>query len=164
MTKSKIYDEYVHVSKDMDETLKRCLVNHMLVYNYSLQKLYDNPEVTFKSVLKDTINHTNFKGIAPIIHIALMNELYYQYKKFKRNIRVQKLITDLHYFTFISIGYASKNLEVNADRTVVKIKDVPGELICDEPLPRIEDDTLIYFNISYSNAEDRYKVSIHIAS
>lgn len=162
-TKNKIYDDYVTVTSSLDVILKKCLVNHMLIYNYSLQELYADSEISFKALMKKVRTHIRVKEITTYIDIALMSELYYQYKKFKKNIRIQKLITDIHYFTFISNGYNSKHLFVSPDRLTVRIRlfEDQGEFTLHEPLPELQENELIYFNISYSNAEDRYKISIH---
>ena len=161
MSNKNLYSEYIHVSADLDEALKRCFMNHLVLYNYSLSLLYDKPYSSFKDIMKQVDARIEEKNTTPIIHIALMNELYYQYKKFKRNIRVQKLVTDIQYFTFFSNGYNCRSMDVSEDRKSITLNDLPGVITLDKPLPELNDEEVVYINISYSNAEDKYKISMY---
>jgi len=156
-----IYNEYVIVTDDLNKTLKKCFMNHLVVYNYSLGILYENPETVFNSLIKTVTRYIKDKKIEPIIFQPLTNEIYYQYKKFKRNIRVQKLITDIQYFTFLSNGNKCKNLLINNEEMYISINNFEGKILLDKPLPEILENSITYINLSYSNMEDRYKLSIY---
>lgn len=159
--KNNLYNEYVDISPDLDTKLKKCFVNHMLLYNQALDYLHKNEELTFKSLKKQIINHLKDKQLTPIIEIALFNELYYQYKKFKRNVRIQKLITDVQYFSFLSKGYTTRSLVVNEDRKSITFEGFEGSIHLDKELPKINEEESFYINLSFSNIENRYMISIY---
>lgn len=156
-----IYNEYVIVTKDLDVSLKKCLMTHLVIYNFSLTLLYDNPEMTFKTLMKLITGYIEEKKIVSILELPLMNELYYQYKKFKKNIKIQKLVTDIQYFTFISKGYLCKNLVVSEDRQTIFINGFNGHIELDIPLPEINQNETVYINLSYSTNTDKYKISVY---
>lgn len=163
MTKN-IYNEYVEVTSDLDIILKKCFMNHLVIYNHSLGLLYNNSELNFKSLMKSVSNYITDKSINPILQLPLMSELYYQYKKFKRNIRIQKLVTDIQYFTFLCNGYECKNLLFNKEKDRIQIQGFIGEIKLPKPLPSIPFEQSIYLNLSYSNIEDKYKLSVYRAN
>ncbi len=155
--KKKLYDEYVDVSETFHCELRRCFINHLIIYNKSLAILHDLPETSFnvfKKQVKKIITDSNLK---PIIESALLNELYYQYKKFKRNIKIQKLITDIQYFTFLTNGYSCKSLRFEGNQ--ITFVDILGSVQLTTPLPDLSG-KLLYINFSYSNTENRYKLSL----
>ena len=156
-----IYNEYVVVTSDLDVTLKKCFMNHLVIYNHSLGILYNNSEMNFKSLMKSVSSYITEKSITPILQLPLMSELYYQYKKFKRNIRIQKLVTDIQYFTFLCNGYECKNLLFNKEKDRIQIQGFTGQIELSKPLPSISTDQAIYLNLSYSNIEDKYKLSVY---
>ena len=163
MTTNKIiYDNYVQVDESLDKYLKKCFVNHLVVYNYCLRLLYEDPELSFRNMKKLATQYLNDKQITQVLDTALFNELYYQQKKFKFNIRVQKLITDIQYFTFLVKDYQCKNFSVSEDRKSLRFNDTNGVMTMDKELPQLPSDTLVYLNISYSNVEDKYKLNIYL--
>lgn len=161
MTNRYLYNEYVDVDEELDRHLKKCFVNHLIVYNYCLKLLYDNPELSFRIMKKQAVQYLQEQGIAPVLDVALFNELYYQHKKFKFNIRVQKLITDIQYFTFLLKDYNCKNFALTSDLSQIHFEDLSGVLRLTKPLPPLPAETVVYLNLSYSNAEDKYKISIY---
>ncbi len=159
--KNKVYSRYMAVPDELDKKLKKVFMNHLVVYNYCLSALCDNPMMTFKDLKKHATQYVEAKQISPVFDLALYNELYYQYNKFKSNIRVQKLVTDIQYFTFLLKGYECKNVHISSDRARIEFSDVDGGVDLDEPLPELSSQDLTYLNISYSNQENRYKLSLH---
>jgi hypothetical protein len=162
--KTKLYSEYVDVSEELDKQLKRCFINHLVIYNYSLEQLLASPELNFKKLTKIVTEYVNSSKLTPVIDTAYMNELYYQYKKFKRNIRVQKKLTDIQYFTFITKQYKSKSIKYDTTENRIHVTELSGYIQLTEPLPRLNQDDIIYLNLSYSNNEDRYRISIYLSS
>ena len=163
MTTNKIiYDDYVQVDEVLDKYLKKCFVNHLVVYNHCLRLLYEDPELSFRNMKKQAIQYLRDNNITQVLDTALFNELYYQHKKFKFNIRVQKLITDIQYFTFLVKDYQCKNFTVSTDRQKLFFTDSAGVMSVHKELPQLSSDTLVYLNISYSNAEDKYKLNIYL--
>lgn len=159
--KNNLYNEYVNVTDNLSVTLKHCFVNHLIVYNKALAFLYDNEELTFKGLKKLIVKYLIEKNLNPIIEVALHNEIYYQYKKFKRNIKIQKLITDIQYFTFLCKGYSTKSIIVSDDRKTIKFEGFEGEISLDKELPLVSEDTLVYVNLSFSNIENKFMISIY---
>jgi hypothetical protein len=90
----------------------------------------------------------------------LFNELYYQYKKFtEKQIKTTKALSDIHYITFLVNGYDNKCFTVNDNKITIHGADGHIELIDD--LPTLTDDKrMLYFNISFSNQESKYHLSI----
>jgi hypothetical protein len=132
-----------------------------LVYNQALSYLHEDGEMTFKGLKKEINKYIAERKLTPIIEIALLNEIYYQYKKFKRNVKIQKLITDIQYFTFLCKGYSTRSLIVSDDKMTVKFEGFPGEVNLKKELPAITDDCTLYVNLSFSNIENKYKISIY---
>jgi len=161
---NKVYSCYLDVPESLDKKLKKIFMNHLVVYNHCLGVLCGNPETTFKGPKKQASQYVASKQIAPIFDLALYNELYYQYNKFKSNIRVQKLVTDIQYFTFLLKGYDAKNVHISADRKKISFTDIEGCIELEEPLPTLSSEDITYLNISYSNQENRYKLSMHYSS
>ena len=159
-----LYSEYVKVTEDLDIALKKCFVNHLVIYNYGLNLLYHGPEMTFNNLKRSAITYIRQKNISPVLDLAIYNELYYQFKKFKRNIRVQKLVTAIQYFTFLLKGYQCKCLEISEDRSTITFIGLPGVMQLTTPLPELNEEDIIYLNLSYSNQEDRYKLSSYLSA
>jgi len=159
--RNSLYSEYVDVTPDLDKMLKKCFVNHLLVYNQALSFLYQDETLTFKNLKRLINDYISEKKLSPINDTTLYNEIYYQYKKFRRNIRIQKLITDIQYFTFLSRGYRTRGLIISNDRKVIYFKGFPGRINLNKELPEISKEDLIYINISFSNIENRYRISIY---
>ena len=162
--KTKPYSRYLVVPDELDKLLKKVFMNHLVVYNHCLGVLCDNPTMTFKGLKKHATQYVETKQISPVFDLALYNELYYQYNKFKSNIRVQKLVTDIQYFTFLLKGYECKNIHISPDRMKISFSDIEGQIDLDEPLPELSSEDITYLNISYSNQENRYKLSLHRSS
>lgn len=159
--RNNIYNHDVDISPDLDTILKKCFVNHLLVYNQALTFLHRDGELTFKSLKKEIVKYIAERKLSLIIEIALYNEIYYQYKKFKRNVKIQKLITDIQYFTFLCKGYTARSLIVSDDRMSVKFEGFPGEITLKEQLPVIAEEEMVYLNLSFSNIENKYMISIY---
>lgn len=159
--RTNLYNEDVEITPDLDAILKKCFVNHLLVYNQALSYLHEDSEMTFKGLKKEIQKYITERELTPIIEIALLNEIYYQYKKFKRNVKIQKLITDIQYFTFLCKGYSTRSLIVSEDRLSVKFEGFPGEIKLKKALPVASEENTFYVNLSFSNIENKYKISIY---
>lgn len=164
MMRNNLYNEYVDISPDLDAVLKKCFVNHLLVYNQALSFLHKDEELTFKGLKKQIIKYIGEKQLSPIIEIALFNEIYYQFKKFKRNVKIQKLITDIQYFTFLCKGYSTRSITVSADRKTVTFDGFPGQITLKKELPVVGEEEPLYVNLSFSNIENKYMISIYRSS
>lgn len=157
----KIYDEEVEVDQDLDKNLKRAFVNSLLVYNHCLSLLYKNPELTFNTLRKKAVRYVEEQKLYPIITRAMYNEVYYQYKKFRRNVRVQKTLSNIQYFTFIINDYENVCFTVNKERTEINLIELPGAIKLKVPLPELtEDDKMIYVNLSFSTKDNAYRMSM----
>ena len=158
---NKIYDEQIVVSGDLDKQLKKTLVNHLLVYNHCLNTLYTSPETDFQSLKRIATKYIESKALVPIISSAMFNELYYQYKKFRKNVRVRKLLTDIQYLTFTVANYNNSNFELSDDKAALKLIGMDGEVGLEKPLPEISGDKPIYVNISYSSRDNIYRLNVY---
>lgn len=163
MSNVKLYSGDIEVSKRDTKILKRIFVNHLLIYNYSLSVLFNAPEMRFETLNKKVIEYIAEKDIKPILKTAVHNEIYYQFKKFKRNVRVQKHLTDLQYFTFVVSSYNNNSFNVNEERNCIYLNglDTGVELKLHDSLPEQGESKTLYFNISYSSLEDRFMLSLY---
>lgn len=158
----KIYDEKVKVAPDLDKALKRAFVNNLLVYNHCLGLLYKNPELTFPALRRLASTYIDQQKLYPIITRAVYNEIYYQYKKFRRNVRVQKTLTNIQYFTFIINDYDNVCFTVNKDRTEINLIELPGAIMLDTPLPELtKNDVMVYVNLSFSTKDNEYRLNMY---
>lgn len=160
----KVYDEQVEVAEELDVILKKTFVNHLLVYNYCLHCLYKDPEIPFHTLKKIATNYITEKNISPVIDSAVNNELYYQHKKFRKNIKILKQLTDIQYFTFTVGSYTNSIFTVSTCLTKIKIKGVDGDIVLSKPLPVLDEEVkTIYLNFSYSGNENAYRVNLYVS-
>ena len=101
---------------DIKKIIKEALRNHVILYNHSLELLNKNPQLELKELKKQVFAYAKEKNYYPIIKDSLSIELYYLYKKFKRNIKHQKLITDIQYLTFILLKLTKKLIKITVDK------------------------------------------------
>lgn len=160
---SNVYDEYVEVPESLSEVLLRTFVNHLNVYNYSLSILHKNNEISFKDLRKLIKSYLEINQVKPVLAIALFNELFYQYKKFKKFSRAQKRVSDIQYFTFLVTNDKAKEIVISQDRLSITFVTAGESITLPKPLPPIGN-VPVYLNISYSNNEERYKVSLHASN
>ena len=159
---SKIYDEKVIVDSDLDKSLKRAFLNNLLVYNHCLGLLYKNPELTFQALRRLATKYIEEQKLYPIITRAVYNEIYYQYKKFRKNVRVQKTLSNIQYFTFIINDYDNVCFTVNEDRTEINLIELPGTIKLEKPLPVLtKDDAMVYVNFSFSTKDNAYRINMY---
>lgn len=160
MSKKNIYQEDIIVSDKLDEYLKKCFLNHLIIYNYSLEILIKNPTIKFKDLKLKCYEFISKKKIIEFISSPFFNELHYQYKKFNnQNIKSGKTLTGIHYITFLVNSYNNKCF--NKDNNRLTINNIDGFIELNKDLPEIIDSSkLFYFNISYSNQESKYQLSI----
>lgn len=154
-----IYREFIEVTPDLDVALRRVFINHLLVYNECLSTAYHDQEITFYKLKKKVTTYLTDKNISPIIEPALLNEIYYQHKKYKSNIRISKRVTDIQYITLLLKSYTN-NVFTLTD-SVIKFNDLPGEISLPIPLPDISTYTAVYFNLSYGSPDLKYRISMY---
>ena len=70
MMSKNIYVEYIEVTDDLDAILKKCFINHLVLYNYALSVRYDNEDITFKNLKKKVMQHAKESNIKPIMDAA----------------------------------------------------------------------------------------------
>lgn len=144
----------------LNEYLRKCFLNHLVIYNYSLEILINNPDIRFKDLKLKCYEFIRKKNIKEFIRSPLFNEIYYQYKKFKeRNIKSYKALTGIHYITFLVNSYNNKCFRKEGNKLIINGTD--GYIELNEDLPELtNEDKMIYFNLSYSNKESKYQLSI----
>jgi hypothetical protein len=152
------YKENVTVSPELDESLKKCFLNHLVLYNYTLDVLDKTPDIHFKNLKKMIYDYIVEKNITIFIGSSLYNELYYLMKKYKNNNKSHKQLSSIQYLTFYINNYDNKNFTVEGDK--IFFKDFKGHITIDKPLPPIENNELIYLNISFSTNENQYQISV----
>lgn len=160
MKKNNLYQAYVIVEDKLDNYLRKCFLNHLIIYNYSLDILIKNPDIKFRDLKAKCHEFIKEKEIKEFISSPLFNELYYQYRKFtEKNIRAAKTLTGIHYITFLVKGYDNKCFKKDGDKIIIHGAD--GYIKLNEDLPQIPDDKrMIYLNLSYSNHESKYQLSV----
>lgn len=159
-TKRNIYLADVNVSNELDKYLRKCFLNHLIIYNYSLEILIKNSTIRFKDLKLKCYEFIKEKNIKEFITNPLFNELHYLYKKFKKkNIRLGKTLTGIHYITFLTNSYNNKCFSKEGNRLF--INNVDGYIELTKDLPKvINENKMLYFNLSYSNQESKYQLSI----
>jgi len=160
MNKKNIYQASVVVNGRLDEYLKKCFLTHLIIYNHSLEILIKSPSITFKDLKLKCYEFITEKNITEFIRGPLLNELYYQFKKFnKQNNKTSKTLTEIHYITFMVNSYNNKCFSKEGNK--IFFIGIDGFIELDRDLPEIVDKTkMFYFNISYSNQESKYQLSI----
>lgn len=160
MKKNNIYQSDVIVEYKLDEYLRKCFLNHLVIYNHSLDILTKDPNIKFRDLKAKCYEFIGKKQIKEFISNPLFNELYYQYKKFtKKNIRTSKKLTGIHYVTFLVNGYNNKCFKKDGNKLIIHGTEGWIELIKD--LPVISDDkSIMYFNLSYSDQKSNYQLSV----
>lgn len=161
MKSRKIYDEVVVPQDELDTVLKKCLLTHLGIYNYSLELLKQSPSITYPQLREQVFRYIEERKITYLHIQAVQNELYYQYKKFKRGACSQKLISSIQYFTFLVKGYNNGLIQVDETRTQLRFIGHPGHLVLSEPLPALDSpDQHLYVNLSYSSMENQFVLSV----
>lgn len=160
MSRHNLYIADVTVDPKLDEYLRKCFLNHLVIYNHSLDILINDPGIKFKDLKLKCYEFIEKKNITEFMGSPLFNELYYQYKKFtEKNIKTAKTLTGIHYITFLVNGYNNKCFKVENNK--LTIHGIDGYIELDEDLPDLPDDKrMLYFNISYSNQESKYQLSV----
>ena len=160
MSRNNIYQADVAVQGTLDQYLRKCFLNHLIIYNHSLDILVKNPDIKFKDLKLKCYEFIEQKNIKEFIGSPLFNEVYYQYKKFKeKNIKSAKTLTGIHYITFLVNGYNNKCFSKDGNKLL--IHGVDGYIELEKDLPQIPDDKrMLYFNLSYSNQESKYELSV----
>lgn len=160
--KGKIWEGKVTASEEEIKIVKRILINHVLLYNYNLRLYNKDPYQRLESITSKTFKYAKVKCISPIIEPAIHNELYYQYKKLRKNVKLQKQFTDVQYITLVSRELDNTMFSLNKEGTEFVIKS--NDLVFHLEEPAIIDNpekSLLYFNLSYSPSEESFRLNIH---
>ncbi len=160
MSRHNLYIADVTVDQKLDGYLRKCFLNHLVIYNHSLEILINDPGIKFKDLKLKCYEFIEQKNITEFMGSPLFNELYYQYKKFtEKNIKAAKTLTGIHYITFLVNGYNNKCFSKEGNKLIINGTD--GFIELDQDLPELPDDKkMLYFNLSYSNQESKYQLSV----
>lgn len=158
-TKQNFYNEEVIVSKELDITFKKCLLNHLILYNHILEVLEKDPHITFRKLKKIIHEYITSKKIEEYLASSLYHEMHYLYKKYASNNRTFKQLSDIQYLTFYINDYNNKNFSLKENRII--FANFKGCIELKKDFPIIENKELVYLNLSYSTNEDKYKISIY---
>jgi hypothetical protein len=121
MSKKNLYKEDVIVSNELDLILKRYLLNHLVLYNYSIDILEKNSDIRYKELRKKLQEYIVEKNIKDFIPSCLYQETYYLYKKYKNNVnKLQKCLTEIQYLTFYINSYNNKIFSLVDNKIVFK--------------------------------------------
>lgn len=161
MKSLKIYNEVATPKEGLDAILKKCLLTHLSIYNYSLEILKQQPGIPYASLREKVFQHIEANQILNLHIQAVQNELYYQYKKFKRGGCSQKLLSSIQYFTFLVKGFHNGLIQLDPTRTQLSFAGHQGYLELAKPLPLLETpDQPLYLNLSYSAMENQFVLSV----
>lgn len=157
----KLFDGKLFTDEETSKVMKKMFVNHLLIYNYALDILYNDPEISFRKYANLVKNHLDNNELEPIVKPALLNEVYYQFKKFRSNVRVRKQLTDIQYITFTVSRYVNDQLVISDDNTKLTIKGIEATFDLEYQIPDPGKRNFLYFNLSYSSTEDTFKLSVY---
>jgi hypothetical protein len=158
MNRNLIYKEEVEVTEELDRFLKKCFKNHLILYNYALSKLIEDPNIDLIKIKSMVYDYTVEHNIRDILRSALYMEIHYLYKKFTSNNLREKLLTNIQYLTFIVFREVPSFLTI--ERDYLKLGNFRGEIRLHKPLESVKDYDVLYVNLSYSSKEDKYMLSI----
>ena len=157
----KIYTAIVQAQEGLDALLKKCFLTHLTIYNYSLQLLKDHPEMTYQELRENVFQYVANNHIQHLHIQIVQNEIYYQYKKFKKSNSGQKLLSSIQYFTLILKDFNNGIITLDETRTKLTFNDRPGYLLLPTPLPLTKTgEVVLYLNLSYSSMENQFQLSI----
>lgn len=147
----------INISEEYDSLIKKCIKNHIILYNYALQLLHNDNTINVSALQKSVKLYINKNNIFPIIKLPLFIEIYYLHKKFKKGVKCQKNITDIQYMTFAINDLQNNCIKINIDKkNVIDIK-IADFFNYDEY--EILNDTVRIINFSYSNKNNSYVLS-----
>ena len=159
----KLYIGEAVVSEESRTTLKALFENHLHIYNYALDQLSKNPEIKFQLFGSLVGKYIEQEQLFPVLKPAIHNELFYQYKKFRRNVKVKREKTDIQYVTATITGYSNNSLTFEDYLMTISLLGLNCSLTVSKSLPRLEPNKLYYYNISYSSLTDSFIVTVHVS-
>ncbi len=158
-SKSNLYNEEVNISEDLDVTLKKCFLNHLVLYNYMLEIIEKDPYITFRKLKKVMQEYIQTKKIEEYLASSLYHEMHYLYKKYNNNNKSSKQLSSIQYLTFYINDYNNRNFTLEDNK--ITFSNFKGYIELKKEFPVIVNKELIYLNISYSANENKYKISIY---
>lgn len=159
MNVQNLYKEEIFVSEELRVKLKQYFLRHLVLYNYTLDVLTKNPNIKFKGLKKIVSAYIKEKNIEDYIPNCLYSEIYYLYKKYTNNIMIYKSLLRIQYLTFYVKSYNNKFFNLVDNK--IRFKNTDGYILLNKELPVLNKNELFYFNISYSNNEDKFQLSIY---
>ena len=157
----KIYNATVQAKDGLEAILKKCFLTHLTIYNYSLEQLKDHPDMTYQDLRERVFQYVETNQIQHLHIQIVQNEIYYQYKKFKKSNSGQKLLSSIQYFTLILKDFNNGIIQLDESRTKLSFNDRVGHLLLSEPLPVITTpECVLYLNLSYSSMENQFQLSV----
>lgn len=160
---NKLHETEVLVSEKDRSTIKKILLNHIGIYNYALDTLQKNPDYGLPQLNWRANRFAKDNNIEPILITAIHNELYYLYRKFSRNVRGKKRLSDIQYLTLSNTNLDNSRFCMSEDGKTFLIKehDIVLELVEPYIHEPMEKEHLYYFNISYSSSEDKFQLTAY---
>lgn len=157
----KIYSATVQAMGGLDAILKKCFLTHLTIYNYSLEQLKEHPQMTYHELREKVFQYVQANQ-TPHLHIQIVqNEIYYQYKKFRKSNSGQKLLSSIQYFTLIVKDYNNGIIDLDESRTQLRFTAQPGYLQLATALPELNQyGGTLYLNLSYSAMENQFQLSV----
>lgn len=156
---NKTYTGVCEISEEDSSKLKQCMINHLIVYNYGISVLSNNPKIDFSELKRLCLEFVVEKGLRPVATEGLINEVHYLYKKHKRNTKSQKRVIDIQYLTFVHSGERNGGV-VFSDGNTIKISSLGVSLKLVDCDHCFNERNKMYINISYSAVENKYLVSL----
>ena len=158
-----IFKSDLTVTPKTREILLKVFRNHLTLYNQALKYLTDNPDISLKDFKKCVLEITSkFEG--EMVYPSLGTEHYYLYRKHKKNIKFQKLVTSVQYLTFVvSDEKKFKFLKFDRQAKTVEITGNSLTMNYEGDLPELNPRKRNFVNIGYSSEEDKFKISVFCA-
>lgn len=162
MRREHLYSGELSLTTEDVDKMKAVFRNHLIIYNKALNELYKDRDIDMRSYLNRMNKEIKSSKYTPVLSNAIGNEIYYQWRKFNRNFRSKKQLTDIQYITLTGSSYVNEDFEVSEDGKFITLKEIGVVLELDGHLPEPESDMeLLYFNVSYSSLEDGFRLTVY---
>lgn len=155
----KLYDEYVEVNGELRDYLKDVMSNHVHIYNLGLNLLKNNPNLTFDQ-LKKQVRELIAEGSYQVyIEPILFNEMYYLFKRFKKNEATKKKVSGVGYLSFHTTRYTNELFVHNSFVDEFTMRNKEGCIKLPKALPKLQHGK-VYLNLSYGGDTEKFKLSV----
>lgn len=161
MTTNKLYSATVVPKDGLGDTLKRLSLSHLTIYNHALEILRARPDIWQHDLQTQVVAFVEINNIPCLNMHAVRNELYYLYKKFRKQRTSQKHVTSIQYFTLILRNLKTGFAVLDETRTKLKFAGHDGYLELPAPMEEIHHTgKVFYMNLSYSTTADQFVLSL----